>query len=311
MSLEIDYNHTGWENVVLEENLDKLNNLFSSGKILNYSELTGGSLNKVYKLDLSSGNSLVAKISPLWYNSSLLREAWCYMKIKSITDVNVPEVISYTKSENPIFPGHEILITKYIPNRHMSNDEFLTEQTQKKMGKIIKKIHSIPMKRYGWLKDNFSGMYENWFDFLYTIDNIDLSVKSGYIEKEEKEWLLEVMSEELNFSFEPRLIHSDFRIENIIVKNSDFYVIDFQNSFSGDPDYDLGASIYRNTGLINFIHYYTKRQLNKKILKNILIYALRHNLTIIGSYVSVENLEKLKISRETFDRLKEMYMRLD
>lgn len=122
----------------------------------------------------------------------------------------------------------------------------------RELGKYNAEIHSVTGEWFGYIKEDKSFQFGNWYDAFYSmIQNILADGKKGGCklpyEKIEaavirnKAHLLEVK--------EPKLVSFDIHAGNVFLKESDGKyhisgIIDFERSFYGDPLADFIASMF-------------------------------------------------------------------
>ena len=160
------------------------------------------------------------------------------LKIAKKSGVAVPSVLSY-KNGN--------LELEFINGRNIKKSD-LSDLFFKNLGIVLKKLHSIKASRIGELSSPKKLSEKNWFDFLKSklIIGINDLVLYRKISKAEAKTFLDCWITKFHKlqkrSFQPTLLHNDVHLDNILItKNVKLYLIDFENSFFGDPLYDLIA----------------------------------------------------------------------
>jgi len=308
-SLEIDYTNNGWDKINIEETIFKLfKNAGISKEISDYSELNGGFFNKVILIETSSGK-YVLKISPLWNKGGLARENFVYSNLqnKSHELFKMARIYSYTPSNNAIVPNHEALIIEYISGSKPMAADLDIRKFHKKISSFLSTIHSIPMKGYGWLNENFAGKKNSWQDFLVDIDNLNVTKNSNLLTEKELTWLINKLVNKCNDDFNPVLLYGDLKPENILIKNDDIYLIDFENCFSGHKYYDIGIGLFFIPKIQKYLNTYLKENEQKKIKKQIILYAMRHAISCLGHRINIGNTNELNAAIERFFELKKLY----
>lgn len=305
MDLETDYRKTGFsavDNAVLS---GKLNFIFSE-KLVKIVKIPFGNINRNYKV-VTPVKKYFCKISPLWYDDSLRREAWALRNIIK-KDGIVPGVINYFDKNNSIIPRHEILILEYISGKNLS---FRNNKVNfyKKIFHTYNIIHSIKIKNFGWLDNNFVGRDKKWINFLLKVENIDacrkLIVNYGIN-------INYVFSELSKFQFKldgARLLYGDYNYHNFIITNDEkLYSLDFQNCFAGDPVYDIGIVVAKNNIAKKYLKYFDNFSEDK--MRLIYLYALRHLLSVLSFYIINANQQKVIFATKRFLELKQEYKNL-
>lgn len=310
MAIVIDYKNEGWETLNIGSKLRELSSLCGKGLFLEFSELTGGVFNKVILLRAADIN-VVAKISPLWNQGGLAREAWCYQQINRRTGLRTAKIYTFVSTENTVLPGHEILFMEYLPGHLLTPAEFRKKSTKQKLAAIIKEIHKIPMKGYGWLTSDFAGMYSSWSDFLTSIDNSEITQKSGVLSTQDLQWLTSELARLPNSSFQACLLYGDLKNENILVNGNEIFPVDFQNCFAGHSLYDVGIGLFFNPGLLHDLGiFFTNHTITQENLLTIILYASRHAASVLGHRVLIEDARGTLEAKRIFAQLKKTYLEM-
>ena len=158
------------------------------------------------------------------------------LKIAKKSGVFVPDVLA-CKDGN--------LQLEFIDGRNIKKSD-LSDLFFKNLGIVLKQLHSIKVSKVGDLISPKQFSEKNWFNFL----KARLSRGIKYLIRRNK--ITEVEGKKfLNYwtarfrklpkrSFRPTLVHNDVHLDNILItKNGKLYLIDFEDSFYGDPLYDL------------------------------------------------------------------------
>lgn len=139
-----------------------------------------------------------------------------------------------------IFFEDDLLVEEFIENQSLQfGNDFL-----EKFGKLVKKLHSIPLPQNGLLIKNLNPLFDQWNFIRGKINFIKsgnfnekfLNFINSYIPKFDK-----YVS---NFSnlFEGKdvcLNHRDLVIENVLQTSKGLKLIDWQAVMADDPSYDL------------------------------------------------------------------------
>ncbi len=303
----IDYTNNGWEKIDIEKNLDKLAKACGGEKVTRYFEFKKGYLNKVFFVKIS-GKELVFKISPLWNNTGLAREYWCYKKLeKQKIGMEIPNILSYHPAKNEFFPGHEILIMEYVSGRPITKKDLAKGSIHKKLGLAIRGIHTISMERYGWLNKNFTGTHSSWKSFLQNIDNLEVTKKAGVLPQKDLKELIENLGKECPLDFKPNLLYGDLGETNIIInQKNEPVLVDFQNCFSGHNLYDLGIGLFFIPQIFDNLNHYTETKITEKKKKQIVLYAMRHAVSVLGHRILIKDKKKMVQAVKRFYTLKNL-----
>lgn len=110
----------------------------------------------------------------------------------------------------------------------------------------MKKLHSIRLAKVGDITSPKQFSQKNWFNFLKTqlARKVKFLVKSGKITGKEARQFIDCWTSQRGKlpkrSFQPTLVHNDVHLDNVLItKSKQLYLIDFEDSFYGDPLYDL------------------------------------------------------------------------
>jgi len=266
-----------------------------------------GNVNRNFKV-ISGHGSFFCKVAPLWYEGSLFREAWALKKLKQI-GCNVPRVIGSFDKNNNAFAGHEIILLEYIEGKLVSDKKNVKDYYSQIID-LYNLVHSIKMKKYGWLDKNFVGENETWFDFLMQIEN-EKSINSLGNDWKKNLSFVRVELENIDcINSIKRLLYGDFNYSNFIVNSENKIVaLDFQNCFSGDPLYDVGMIFSKDNNFENRLSDF--KIFNKPYTENdkklIFLYSLRHLLSMLVFYIASNNEERILFAKKRFIEIKNLY----
>lgn len=308
MRKEINYQITGF-NTIDKLDLSKIlvEIIPDKPKLFLIEQIYEGNVNRNFKITCDE-KKYFCKISPLWYNDSLLRESWALKLIKS-KGCNVPSVIKYLNKKNNLIPGHEIMLLEYIEGSLLAGEKNISK-FYKEIINIYNLIHSVEIKRFGWLNNKFFGKNKSWKDFLLQIENEE---KISRINKEWNDNLLFVRKEIINFIYNEtycgRLLYGDFNYYNFIINTEkELISFDFQNCFSGDPLYDFGIILSKDINFEKYLKFINTYGYNNMCVdKTVLLYSLRHLLSMLAFYNESKNEERLSFIKDMFYEIKKRY----
>lgn len=218
---------------------------------------------EVYVLTLKSSEKVVLKIP---FNSQKLEREKKTLELLN-GKVCVPKVINYYEGDDTI-PG--ALLISYIDGEPLTGN--ITEDLSYQMGVMLAKIHSISLKKYGEIETEGESDNPNvYIDSLREIYNKN----SVFCEKVMDSKKLSMCNEIFDYYFSKLptpdgscLIHSDYRMGNILVKDSKVVgIIDFEVANGGlaEADFSLLKSeifdIYNGSKESFFNGYKTIRKL--------------------------------------------------
>ena len=224
----------------------KLPNYYGPWKI---KKTPTGQSNPTYILR-GKNKTLILRKKPfgkLLKSAHLIEREFRILNHLSKTDLPVPKV--YYLSENIKEIGSSYFIMDYLDGITFS-DPSLPKQSKQQRDKIYKSmnkglsdLHSIIPKKIGL--DNY-GKTGNFFQRQLSrwSEQYEISKTSYILEMERlKVWLFENLP---NSSNQTRIVHGDWRIDNLIFDKKTFDligIIDWELSTLGDPILDLGTQI--------------------------------------------------------------------
>lgn len=189
----------------------------------------------VYILTLECGKKVVLKIP---FNSQKLEREKKALELLN-GKVSVPEVIKYYNGDDMLSGA---LLISYINGTPLTIN--VTEELAYQMGIMLAKIHNIKLKKYGEIQTK--GERDN--PSVY-IDNLKKMYKNNrvFCEKVMDSRKLNICDEIFHYYLsklpipgDPCLLHSDYRMGNILVKGSEVVgVIDFEVANAGVADEDF------------------------------------------------------------------------
>lgn len=285
----VDYENTGFSRLDFDAGLWEISSLLGMN-LKDYSEVNVGTFNKVFVVstDLES-SQLVLKVSPLWNNTGLDRERWCYDIVDSLNALKKPQILLYLANDNDIFPGHELLAMSFVQGHHPSVSEMLSPAVFTQIRAALDQIHSVNMSGYGWLDSSYVGKQASWDAFLSDIDNLSLVLEANVLPVRNIEELLNRLAL-IDFVDTGSLLFGDFNRTNLILdQETKLHFIDFQNCFSGDPLYDSGIGVFFHPELLDTFVAGFEPQGQAAALERISLYAMRHAISALGHRLTVRD----------------------
>lgn len=253
-----------------------------------------GSVNKT-EIVTTKENKYFCKIAPSWYKGSLERERWCLDLLRKKRQ-NVPQVVKLIIQDDI-----EILLMEYLEGNTFSNCDRRTLYFNDILD-IYKVIHSVEMKKFGWLNSAMVGLKSTWKSFLLDIENLPTLESSSYWSKKTNFVLSEIEKYSFNF-VEPVLLYGDYNRDNFICKDEKIYALDFQNCFSGDYLYDYGIIFSKESRLQKEI----LTDLKSEEIVILYLYSLRHLLSMTSYALINKNYSRLNFIRSKFNLIEEAY----
>jgi aminoglycoside phosphotransferase (APT) family kinase protein len=189
----------------------------------------------------------------------------------------------------PIILKRNYLIEKCIQGEDMEHLKLNKAQKKvvyQKIGRYLKKMHTIETKKYGPLAKPGRGKYNSWKDFTDTlaVDCLRKCLRQGKLSRIKAEQIKKEYAQFkeylLNFK-DSRLVHSDLCADNIMVNKGKLSgIIDAADALSGDTLFDI-AVIYYDTADKNIIKQISKTygKIDFKIVRGYAIIACLWVLT--------------------------------
>ncbi len=211
--------------------------------ISNYSvtEKSKGCDHFVY-LVRSPKRHVVIKI-PRREGNKLIAESYAFRKWYAL-GLPVPKIIQVTK---------EYVVEELIEGDNMSDAVLSLAQKQqimKKVGRVMKSMHSVRTKKYGELVKPGIGAHSS----LRRVIGDELGAHVPPIKSKQLlaindiarlERVIKNFDDVLDYA-DPRLLHCDCEGSNIMVKKGRLAgIIDAGDAYSGDPCYDVGLNVAR------------------------------------------------------------------
>ncbi len=247
----ISNNHYQTNNLKLAT-IKQIFNKHNLENIKNFKKIASGVSNPVYSIN----NKYILRIKNDNIKHKFQKETYLYNLIKQKTKLPVPKTIAINSSKD-IIPN-EYMITTKLPGKTLkqtvpSLNNKLKQNLAKELGTALAQLHSIKFKHSGQFSiknksQNFKkikaqswsrNIQKDYTKALKTLKSNNLLNKT-LINKIKN--MLKTNKHLLNIKFVPSLIHSDFNSENILIhKNKISAIIDYEWSFSGHSEYDLGT----------------------------------------------------------------------
>ena len=302
---KINFNKTGFDNFSQQKIKNGLGDALDS-RVFSLKKSKYGRVNLNLEV-LTQNEKFFVKIAPVWYKNSLEREKWVIQNIHNVF-LHVPEIFKYFDEKNKYIKKHEVLIMKYVDGdvlEEVDNKENYFEQ----IFKIYNDIHQIKVKGYGWLSEDHMGLNRDWSEYLLNIENSSLLEKKKNTWNKELIWVKNELLKSYDHSFQSKLLYGDFNYSNFIVSPDGkiLTALDFQNVFAGDPLYDFGIISSKDNEFMEFI---LNRFKLLKEKKKIIIYGLRHLLTMLSYYLVKDDCERLSFVSSQYLIMKTRYLSL-
>lgn len=192
----------------------------------------------------------ISLLSSIVHDLSLVKEAWVYklLKEKRVQKLKV-FLVDVSRS---IVPLDYIILEKIkgVTLLNLSKKRKLSIEL-KKLGNYSKKVHKIKLENFGHLnikeiieKDKGEGIHDSWSEYLLTNleGHIRICNKSRLIDKVESHKIeknIRDIAPKIKVN-KGSLLVGDLANHNIFYKNNNIEgIVDWEDSISGDPLYDL------------------------------------------------------------------------
>lgn len=209
---------------------------------------TAGSYNQVYKATLQDGTKVVFRIfrSKSWPEDGKLE--WIS---KTLTSLNIPTAkILYSIRENEQFKNG-FVIQEFIDGdlvKDVIDRKIIYTEYYKKLGKLIKQIHSINIDNFGYIGSG-SGNQPSFINYIAVdIDRFferieTIKDKIATDQKKYKDFILNEL--EKLAGLKPVLNHNDLSPDNVMLNsNVELVLVDWDNAVSSIWINDFAVMTY-------------------------------------------------------------------
>ena len=262
----------------MESSIDRLIKLIPewNGKLIKVNRINGGITNINFKVIVGKKSFFLSMPSS---NSELLNIDYKnkYYNNKICGEINIsPRVIHFIESEN-------LLVTEFVKSKISSLAMF---QSFKKIEQLVKNIK---------LLHNANPFLRN-FNMLSQISYYHSILKKDYLPQELNRYVNSIKSLK-NKLYLPshKLVpcHNDLLAENIINKNNQIFIVDFDYSGNNDPCFELGnlsVEMEYDDEQINKLVKSYYGEINENIISRVNLQGVVSDIGwSLWSYVQVEN----------------------
>lgn len=200
-----------------------------------------------------------------------------YYNNKICGEINIsPKVIHFLKSEN-------LLITEFIKSKHSSLEMFQSSKEIEQLVKNIRLLHNANpfLKKF------------NMFNLIDSYQNI---IRGDYLSKNKFQYINNIKILEPKISLPDHMLvpcHNDLLPENIIYKDDQVFILDFDYSGNNDPCFELGnlsVEMEYDDEQINKLVKYYYGEMNESIISRVNLQAIVSDIGwSLWSYVQAEN----------------------
>jgi len=235
----------------LNKTIHKLYETKLRQKVLNIQDKSKGCENKVFIVKTNKGES-VFRI-PVTGELQARREVWASKAWAKIS-IPVPRILVYDWSKKLV--DFDYIIESKIDGDDLEDTKLSKtqlEQVMKDLGKMLRKMHKVKTKQFGFLNKPLTGEFKN-MNFLieWVEDNLKKlaarkTISISKIRKIKK--YFGNNKDVLNCKIS-RLLHNDLAYSNCVLNNKKLEgIIDLGDAFAGDPVYDVARSYQALTEL--------------------------------------------------------------
>lgn len=220
--------------------------------LLSYLDKSKGEDHKVYILKTTKGDYVLRE--PLTDAHRKLMSQSYAMNAWRKKGVPVPKQIKKTR---------KYIIEEYIEGKDIQEAKptySTKKRLMKELGMLVRKMHDVKTKQYGYFKHPGIGEFKTWKEQL----DKDLYVHLNSLQRHRLYTKTEIeefrrlhrKNKQYHEDVSPSLLHQDLTFENVIVKRRINGIIDAGDVISGDPVYELAC----------MHQHYRSRKLSKPIL---------------------------------------------
>lgn len=215
-------------------------------KVININKITTGKYNEVYKID-SEKNSYIIRIFPNkeWPEEGKLK----FVNYKLVENgILCPKIYEINYSDKDFENG--FMIEEFIAGDNASelwNYGFSHESYFEGVARFVSSFHKVNIENYGYIGSGIAN--HNQFNRFIEMDINrffnNIQEDSIFTEKEVKE-----IRDVILMNFEPIeqlpsvLCHNDIHPGNVIIRNGDFIMLDWDNAISSNWVQDFSTMTY-------------------------------------------------------------------
>ena len=226
-------------------NIEKFCNNYNLGTVEDISKLTGGLVHKMFKVVTDKETYCIKVLNPsimsreTAYNSFITSE-----KISNLAKkygIPVSSALDIDGNYLTKFENNYYMVFEFVEGKILSDDE-ITIYHCKKIGGILANLHSLKYEEIG-LEPNIV-KYKNVYDWEGYANNSNInnmSYKNLYLENYENYYsMLKMANDKFNESnITQRICHRDMDPKNVMWKNDEPIIIDWESSGIANPYREL------------------------------------------------------------------------
>lgn len=226
-------------------NIEKFCETYNFGKVKSILKLYGGLMHKMFKVETDKGIYCIKVLNPEVmsrkeaYNNFVISESVSNLAKKN--GIPVSSALDIQGDYLKELDGHYYMIFEFVNGKTLNDNEITIEHC-KKIGKILANIHSLNYKEIG-LKPN-NRKCKEIYDWEKYIDNSNfdkISYKDLYPENYKKyNSILKRANERLNnININQTLCHLDMDPKNVMWDGNNPIVIDWECAGVSNPEIEL------------------------------------------------------------------------
>lgn len=210
----------------MEVYFKKLCSNFNLGKFISYEVIAGGLTNENYKVVTEDGIFVIKKICNK-FSDEIINERENIAKIVSLNGINAVVALEYNNSYVQHFLNDRIMIFPYCDGEVLCHNEITLNHLINVVSQL-KKMHSIKFKSNKLNKYEFID-FSKYYDLLINCNDeyADCFIKNYELIKKIYEKTVQSIN---NIPKVYAYTHNDLKRKNIIFKNYEPFIIDFETA---------------------------------------------------------------------------------
>lgn len=234
-----------------------LEDYFGGNINFDFNLISGGLFNTIYKIEINNEKQIILRVGPvnkdllLNFELNLMLSEKQVYKLCEENGIPCSKVIYHSNDNNII--NREYMIVEYIESKPLLQIDIPKDKEAEiymKFGEYIKKINSIKANKFGRVFDVYNGKgFELWSEYLKS-EMLDVTSRLKEFNLIDTHLFKEINSivdkykETLDEINEPKLIHNDLWVGNILINYSnDIYdiaaIIDSDRALFGDANFEF------------------------------------------------------------------------
>lgn len=222
-------------------NIENFCKEYNLGTVKNITKLTGGLMHKMFKVETNECDYAIKVLNPEVmkkegaYDSFVTSET--ISNLAKENGIPVSSALSINGSYLTKFDDQYYMVYDFINGKVLNDDEITVEHC-KKIGKILSQLHTLPYQDLGLVNKrvNYSRLYD-WESYTKNSNFDNMSYKNNYLKNYKKyNSLLKRANERFNESnIAVSLCHNDMDPRNVLWVNNNPVIIDWESSGLSNP----------------------------------------------------------------------------